>query len=514
MRKVIISAFILAFILFSTFAFTEGKLPKEHPKSIVYVPLDERPLNMGYVEEVARSSGVSLVTPPRNLLPDYKTPASVDALWSWLFDQEAAIAVLSADALVYGGLIPSRTHEIPIEELTARVERLREYRRSRPNQKIFVFITLMRTPDADSAAEEPGYYAMYGKTIFRLSALEDKKSTVGLTPEEESELRLLKGRVPQEVYGDWLNRRQKNLTVTKKLIEMANEGVIDYLVLCRDDTSRFSRSRQEYRELQEIAGKLSDDKFISFPGTDEVGLTLVARAALELEGRKPKVYVSYAPGAGPETVPGYEDVPIGENVSAHIKAINGEVTHEPFEADLALVINTPRSGITGEAAYQNKNEDPERVAHVVSEVENLIAVSVPVSLADVAYSNGADNALMEELARKGLILNLRSYAGVNTAGNAIGYALGQGILLEKASDKARKKILITRLLDDWGYQANVRQAVRATPHASEEETREDIERRLNEFARVLGIGPVPVSVSMFWHQTFNVHVKVADFAGL
>jgi hypothetical protein len=507
MRKVIVFTFFLTLILFSAFAFTEEKLPKEHPKHIVYVPLDERPLNLGYVEEVAQASSVPLVTPPKDLLPDYKTPASVDALWSWLFNQKAAVAVLSADALVYGGLISSRIHEIPSEDLASRVERFREYRKVRPNQIIFVFVTLMRTPDANSAAEEPDYYAMYGKTIFRFSALEDKKSTVGLTSEEEKELRLLKERVPGEVYNDWVNRRQKNLVITKKLIEMAKEGVINYLVLCRDDTSRFSRSRQEYRELQEITESLSAYRFISFPGTDEVGLVLAARAALELEGKHPKVYVSYAPGAGPETVPGYEDVLVGENVSAHLGALYCEETKEPGEADLVLILNTPRNGITGEATYQGGNKDPKKVASVVSEVEKFSSEGIPVALADIAYSNGADNALIESLVRKGLLFNLRSYAGMNTAGNAIGYALGQGLLLGKAEETEVKRVLVTRLLDDWGYQANVRQIIRSQ-NLTEEEAKAEVRQELTILAQSLDAGAVSVSVDTFWNQVFNVGIRV------
>jgi len=243
-RKYLIPVFL--FITLALFIWGGIRRPT---KSLVYVPVDERPLNLAYVEEVAQVAGIELHTPPRNLLPDYKVPADVEALWSWTLAQKGRAAVLSADALIYGGLISSRSHQIPLDELMKRAEKFRQYREAHPEQKLYVFVTLMRTPNSDSAVSEPDYYARYGKMIFRLSSLEDKKSTVGLKPAEEEELAELKNLIPADVYSDWEGRREKNLAVTRKLMEMVCEGVIDLLILCRDDTAKFSRSRQEYREL-------------------------------------------------------------------------------------------------------------------------------------------------------------------------------------------------------------------------------------------------------------------------
>ncbi|WP_338835799.1 DUF4127 family protein [Neomoorella thermoacetica] len=219
MRKVFLLAFL--FITLSFFIFVVIEKPsnlvdirEKSSKSIVYVPLDERPLNLAYVEEIAHAAGIDLLTPPVTLLSDYKVPANVDALWSWAITQNRGAAILSADALIYGGLISSRSHEVPLEELMKRVENFRLYRKAHPEQKVYVFVTLMRIPDADSAAEEPDYYAQYRKKIFRLSSLENKKSTVGLDAGEEKELTNLRNLIPGNIYSDWLGRREKNLAVT------------------------------------------------------------------------------------------------------------------------------------------------------------------------------------------------------------------------------------------------------------------------------------------------------------
>ncbi|GFN22094.1 DUF4127 family protein [Thermanaeromonas sp. C210] len=495
--------YLIPVLLFITLAYVAWSAREDPASGIIYIPVDERPLNLAYVEEVAEVAGIELHVPPRRLLPDYKTPADVEALWSWALDQKGTAAVLSADTLIYGGLIPSRRHQISQDELVKRAERFRQYREAHPDQKLYVFVTLMRTPNSDSAASEPDYYARYGKRLFRLSALEDKESTVGLTPAEREDLARLRRLIPADVYSDWVGRREKNLAVTRKLVEMVREGVIDLLILCRDDTATFSRSRQEYRQLSEAGRDLPSDKFISFPGTDEVGLLLVARAALEGAGKN--IYVTYAPGAGAATVARYEDVPVGQNISAHIKALGCREVTDLAVADLALVVNTPRNGITGEAAYQDGRGDPDTTAALTAEIQEILAKGIPVALADVAYANGADVGLLESLRKEGLLFKLTSYAGMNTAGNAIGYALAQGLLLP--GKEGAERVLLTRYLDDWGYQAGVRQAVRPL-NLKGEALRERITADLTNFARRLKVGPVSLSVDIFWDQTFNIGLKV------
>ena len=79
-----------------------------------------------------------------------------------------------------------------------------------------------------------------------------------------------------------------------------------------------------------------------------------------------------------------------------------------------------------------------------------------VAVGDVAFGNGADNSLMTELKQQGLLEKLAAYSGWNTAGNTLGYAVGQGMLANYTPDAQRKVLLAVRYLDDWAYQANIR----------------------------------------------------------
>ena len=80
-------------------------------------------------------------------------------------------------------------------------------------------------------------------------------------------------------------------------------------------------------------------------------------------------------------------------------------------------------------------------------------------MADIAFANGSDNALMELLNKRGILFKLNAYSGWNTATNSTGFALSTGILSKRMNYADKKSLLVTRYLDDWAYQANVRNIV-------------------------------------------------------
>ena len=89
---------------------------------------------------------------------------------------DADAAVISSDALIYGGLVASRTHFFDETTLQARVQRL-EMLRERLPMPLYVYSTLMRTPRASFGNVEPPYYSKIGPAIFRYSELLDKEDT-------------------------------------------------------------------------------------------------------------------------------------------------------------------------------------------------------------------------------------------------------------------------------------------------------------------------------------------------
>ena len=177
----------------------------------------------------------------------------------------------------------------------------------------------------------------------------------------------------------------------------------------------------------------------------------------------PFVYVRYNMGEGARVVPSYSDEAIDKTIRSHVIMAGGVYVTTPARADLVLLVNTNPNGETYEANDAGNTEKSRfSTRYFMNMLEEELAEGRPVGIADIAYANGSDNALMAALRDKDLLFRLQAYSGWNTPTNSTGFVLGQGMLVPRMSDESRKRLLYTRYLDDWGYQANVRQNLSAT----------------------------------------------------
>lgn len=429
---------------------------------IIYIPHDNRPISDKQTVEVAAKIGYEIVTPPEEILGNRTELGEPEKLWQWLADNTNAdtdAAVISSDTLLYGSLVGSRKHEYSEREVLARADKFSEYHATNPQVKLYVFGSIMRTPRSAEASghEEPEYYRRYGSDIFRYTLLQDKKEVEGLTTREQKESDFLEELIPTASLGDWLGRRAKNVKASERLIGLAREGNFSYLVLGRDDNAPYSATHQESRHLAAAGADLDSSRFQAMAGIDEIGMLLLTRSINELKGEHPTVFTRYNWGRGEFTVPAYSDERISASIASAVTAAGGELVTSPAEASLVLAVNTNPNGKTYEGATRtNDGQDREGTKYFVDIVQGYLAQGYPVAVADIAYANGADNALMEDLRANDLLFRLRAYAGWNTATNSTGFVIGSGMLTKFMSDSDREALLLTRYLDDWAYQANVR----------------------------------------------------------
>ena len=497
---------------------------------ILFVPHDNRPISDQQTADTVRKLGYDVVVPPADLLGSREHLGNPDALWDWVeknTDKNLKAAVLSADSLLYGSLVGSRKHTYSRGEVLSRVARFAAYNQKNPKLKTYVFASIMRTPRTGEASgtEEPSYYQSYGADIFRYTALTDKAETDGLLPREKKEYAFLQELIPEEAIKDWLNRRNKNFAASEALIDLTRQKVFDYCVLGRDDNAPHSQTHMESRHLAKYGSDLSISQFQAMAGTDELGMLMLTRAVNDLEAVVPFVYVRYNWGAGPRTVPSYSDETIEKSMRSHIVAAGGLQVSSPKRANLVLLVNTNPSGRTYEANYPQNNGVPrEGTKYFVDMVAEAVAMNEPVGIGDIAFANGADNALMEQLKKRGLLFKLRAYSGWNTATNSTGFVLGQGMLSGRMTDAAVDELLLTRYLDDWAYQANVRQTVAhqigwfrgSGFYASLNEKRAPIERRATSLMQRFVDDNLPpfdslraVTVTFPWNRMFEASVEPA-----
>ncbi len=430
--------------------------------TMVYVPMDTRPVCKDYTVETMQAAGWDIKTPPEELLSAADRDGQPDKLLEWLEQnaQDAVAVVASADALIYGGLVDSRTHHIEPSVLQSRAERLLSLKKKGHSPDIYVFVTIMRSPKASAAPVEPVYYEEWGGKLFRQGALLDKSELSGLSRKETKELKELNRTLPRNVISDFYSRRRTNIRTTELLLHGIESDSFNYLLVGRDDTSPLSQAHKEARYMSSLVNNFSNTRIRFFSGADQLGLVLLTQAANRLTYNTPLVYTEFGAGKGGETVPSYEDDTVAESAKQHIFASGAFPSRNPATADFILLVNTPFDGKTLEASDKKNTGIADKNTKAFAEkVQSYIEQGKKVILSDSAYGNGADNALVKELFRRGLAYKVAAYGGWNTSGNSLGFALAQGIESSGYEGNAATDLLTVRYLDDWAYQANARMDV-------------------------------------------------------
>ncbi len=488
-------------------------------KTILLVPQDDRPVSLDYTVDTAEKAGYTVITPPKYLLSGKDYQGAPDRVWSWVMDNmgNADAAVISTDTLIYGGLVDSRKHNESIDTLTARENRIKSLHKNFPNVPIYAFGTIMRTPYASSSGVEPYYYANYGTSIYRISALQDKMDLKTITPEESAELLSLKLSVPSEYLQDWFKRRTKNTIINKRLIADTKDGTFTYFCLGFDDSSKNSQSAMETRYLGDDAKKLSDKVYGSFPGADQLALLLIARYHVDTNKMSPTFSVLYPLGRAEDTVPSYESQPIGKTIAQHITAVGGTIA-KSGKPDVLLAVNTPLSSTGESGQFSNFGMMKQSTLDFMNQVKSAHDQGIPISMVDVYFANGSDNTLMKLMKKEDLLYSVAAYNGWNTASNTIGYSIAQAILAPNMSEQDHKDMLTVQYLDNWAYQANVRKNLYRLKEILGEsagdppsaDVKEEMIAEIQDFAKKeMGLNPATVSANFPWDRLFEIEALVS-----
>ena len=442
---------------------------------IGFLPIDNRPVCYTLPEQIAKiDESIELFLPDRSLLGDLTKYADVNGIFEWLKNLPKLDAlVISLDTAAYGGLISSRRYSDSFEEIREKIEKLKEILKEK-NAKIYAFSSIMRISNNNINEEEKEYWNLWGKKIFEYSFNSCKNNG-----ENQSQTD-----IPQEILTDYLNTRKRNFEINKIYLNWQQEGLFDTLVFSKDDCAEFGFNVREAQELENLGGFVKT-------GADEIPLTLLARA---IQG-KIKIAPIFTEASQKNLISNYEDVSIEKSVTGQIELAGCEVS-ELQNADMLLYVNNFKNH-QGEIVMKRPTEP-------FSDVWNI--PQKPYMIADVRFANGADNSFVNKLFEKGFDENFYGYSAWNTSANSLGSLIcGAKVkfLAKKYNDKEFKKLEIVRFLDDWAYQANVRQTL-SKPDTTELTTK--MKPFEKEVANVL---KTEFEVKYFfpWKRLFEVEVE-------
>ncbi|MCD6238531.1 MAG: DUF4127 family protein [Thermotogae bacterium] len=436
--------------------------------NMIFLPIDERFATRGYFLYLARLADVGVLTPPMSMLGKKKHPADIERIYNWLLSKgtpDVDYLIASVDLLLYGGLVPSR---ISIDSSTTLLKRLRvleEVKRRVPRMKIFISSSIQRIPDYNSDDEEPQWFAYLGKTINKWTrTLAKYKYSY-----DQMALHTLKeitADIPSDILNEFVLRRYAKMVVNKRLIHLIRDGVVDFLNITLDDNGRDSLSAHEGKILREYSHVLGvEDKVSIHSGADEANLSMLSRAITDQIGEEVEFYISYALPEHKDDIPFLESEPLSRTIEAFVNLSGGKVSNEYSEDGILMVVNN-FSGSQTSIEYPFASKKRRLFEDVMDRVKRHKGVDCFI---DLRYSNAGDPDFVEKTFSLKLPYKKVSYAGWNTASNSIGSAVTHAIILylfdkgyihNPHFDEVQSAYLFLRFLEDWGYQAHVRNMLR------------------------------------------------------
>jgi len=436
---------------------------------ICVVPIDNRPVCYNLFKDIAAiDKDIELFLPKRELLGDLEKNAKIEELFEWLKKvPQVDKMIISLDTLAYGGLIPSRRCPETFEQIKERVEILKLILKEKKS-KIYAFSSIMRISNNNVNQEEKEYWNEYGTKIFKYSFDMHKFGNA-------------KTDIPQEILDDYKNTRKRNFEINKTYLEWQKEGLFDTLVFSKDDCAEFGFNVKEAQELENLGG-------FTKTGADEIPLTLFARA---MEG-KMAVNIEFTEPEYKDLISNYEDVSVEKSVKGQLSLANIEIT-DKNTSDITLIVNNFKKN-QGEIVMKRSTE-PFNGKFLKPDKKFMIA--------DVRFANGADNAFATQLLQEKYDDNFYGYSAWNTSANTIGSLICAAkvkFLAKKYNDNAFKRLQAVRLLDDWAYQANIRQTL-TKPQKPDMNEFEEI---ISEFLSC----PVSAEYSYPWNRLFEIEVNL------
>jgi hypothetical protein len=422
--------------------------------------------------------------------------------------------VISLDNLVYGGLVQSRKHSFKAEELKNRINVLSNYRKDLWPQvpEIYGFSSVMRIPNYNSSEEEKDYWKDYGEKIFRWSELTYRVGR-GILDDEKTNEELIEKwyqcskSIPSRILADYKSHRDKNFTINMLWLDSLHAVSFEYLIFSCDDSGKYGMNvlETEYLRKQIKSHNFSHlAKVIS--GTDEIALVLLTKAVLKVSKQIPSLSLYFNSVEGKNQLARYESNTISDSVLNQVETLGIEVK-DFKDSDIGLYVHCADS-VQGDHIFKtNPNDTKNNVENLIKELEKS---DKPFIILDLAYANGADPNFVEALFDSKIDWNqCYGYAGWNTCSNSTGSVLAIGVnrwLAEKENrfnPEAFKKCLLTRFLDDYAYQVQIRHI-----NSMEEEVNEKMKPFVKRFSELLNLNNVEVQFKLPWNRSFEVEVKL------
>jgi hypothetical protein len=426
----------------------------------VVVPLDDRPVTAQLPQLLGTIAGARVAEPPRPLLGAYLEPGDPDALAQWLAHDAPADAsgyVVSADMMVYGGLVASRIPGVDRGLAQSRLDRLAALRARRSDAMFSVFGTVMRLaptgiPALGRAAAFPFAGADVWGGIQQYANLPDPPVSAA----DAAAANRLRDRLGPQIAA-YLATRTRNRDVDLQLLALAAAGAFDRVVLGQDDAGPVGLHLRDLAALRDYAAHWDAPERASIePGADELGMALLAADLSHAAHIVPRVRIVYSRADGAAINDPIEFAPIDTTIRDLIRTCGAQAVEAGAPADFVLYVRVPST-----------NDDDERAF-----VDAIAADPQHAAIADLTFLATNDyaqqRALTDALTARGVATRVMAFASWNTTANTVGTTLPEAIAVlagQRSGSYDRRAHLtftLMRYLDDVIFHTAVRPALNDT----------------------------------------------------
>ncbi|MBQ5791653.1 MAG: DUF4127 family protein [Clostridia bacterium] len=488
-----------------------------NPPAIAYIPLDNRPVNKERVEYLARSMGVDLLMPEEHLYrtaldnmepnPDGSTLGNREALLAWVkeTDKTCDYFIISLDQMLSGGLVGSRW--LDNTDLTFEYEIADTIIDLCKNNTVYLFDTVMRLASTGSYGgyQLDEYYKLreYGQVARKpLSGSDLTVENIIAGYRFDANGKKVSTPLPESALEKYHASRTRKLVIADYILRNAGDD-LEFIYVGVDDSS--PQTTIQTNEIKYLT-KLIGDRGVLSAAADELGMCCLARMATHLYGSLDVHLTYYGPGKN-QAADEFDIGTLAGNVEKHLVCLDVKETQTQGEGLQVLILTRGSS-----------QDDRDKI---FSQLQKNLKENLPTVLLDVSgQASRLSYTLFEESSLP--VGKLLGYSSWNTAGNAMGIALAQGVARyayltavgtsTEESDAGFLQSMTFAYIKDVFYKAHGGSA-ETSGNAGRVCSVATILRRINQSPIVTSLAPygesehATVAVSNFrypWNRTFEM----------
>ena len=385
---------------------------------VIALPMDNRPPNYRFLNEIAEIHGINLILPPVDMLGRYMEAGDSDLLLAWLLEQSGDVFLISTEMLCYGGLIASRESWTDYHHAEKRLDSILELKDRNPESEIYLTWIVRRASIS--------VYSAGSRELW-----ERMNDYLKLRNSDPDSANLMERSFPDKFIDNYFDLRRRNHKINTKCLESVKAGISDLVVFAQEDTFEGGPQEEELRLLETAAEQFGiREKVYIHNGADEVLQELLVRTF-----NRKAINVVYDAPVTRNKIMDFEDREFGENVDSHLRLAGFT---EDANSETALLI----AGSSVPAA--------------LNELHRLTEEKKDVYLLDVFRANGSNPELMKNCLDSHPE-KIRGYSAWNPASNSLGTILAEAADSKQRDELKLFRFYLNRLIDDHLYQGVFRE---------------------------------------------------------